>query len=50
MVKQVEVLGRNGFRLLAGSTLVSRFGDIIAGLGFLYVAYRTTGSQSATGC
>jgi DHA3 family macrolide efflux protein-like MFS transporter len=48
MVKQVEVLGRNGFRLLAGSTLVSRFGDIIAGLGFLYVAYRTTGSQSAT--
>lgn len=47
-MKQVEVLRRHGFGLLAGSTFVSRFGDIIAGLGFLYVAYRTTGSQSAT--
>ncbi len=47
-VKQVEVLGRNGFGFLAGSTLLSRFGDVIAGLGFLYVAYRLTGSQSAT--
>lgn len=47
-MKQVQVLGRNGFGLLASSTLLSRFGDIIAGLGFLFVAYRTTGSQSAT--
>lgn len=47
-MKQVEVLRGNGFGLLASSTLLSRFGDIIAGLGFLYVAYRTTGSQTAT--
>ena len=43
----MTVLRRHGFGLLATSTLISRFGDIIAGLGFLYLAYRMTGSQSA---
>lgn len=47
-LRQISVLRHHGFGLLAASTLLSRFGDIIAGLGFLYLAYRMTGSQSAT--
>lgn len=47
-MRQFEVLQHNGFGLLALATLLSRFGDVIAGLGFIYLAYRLTGSQSAT--
>lgn len=45
---QATVLRRHGFGLLAASSLLSRFGDVVAGLGFLYLAYRMTGSQAAT--
>lgn len=47
-IPHITVLKHNGFGLLAASALLSRFGDIIAGLGFVYLAYRMTGSESAT--
>ncbi|QNQ89887.1 hypothetical protein GP475_03920 [Corynebacterium poyangense] len=46
-IQQISVLKHNGFGLLAGSALLSRLGDIVAGLGFIYLAYRLTQSQTA---
>ncbi len=43
-----RILGDRRFRLLAIGALFSRFGDVVAGLGFLYASYELTGSRTQT--
>lgn len=43
-----SVLHNHQFRLLSFAYLASRFGDVLAGLGFLFAAYEITGSKTMT--